>query len=249
VYLKRHYQLPRWTGWLAAVWPRKGWSPALREWQHLEWARNRGLPVPEPVAAGEYIGPLGRLQSFLAVEELDGMAPLHEAIPAAAQTLAAPVFQRWKRGLIREMVRLTCKLHRRRCAHKDLYLCHFYVAERATGDLPTSWHGLVHLIDLHRLGQHCWLWRLWQIKDLAQLLYSSDVAGVQPRDRMRFWKLYCCALGERERGWLRRLVLFKCRRYVRHNSKRRAAEKGSDPLPNSDPRPLRRQSSCHGEGV
>src|SRR5262249_11266521 len=42
VYLKRHYQLPWWRGLLAAVWPDRGWSPALEEWHHLEWARAQG---------------------------------------------------------------------------------------------------------------------------------------------------------------------------------------------------------------
>src|SRR5690349_6032107 len=70
VYLKRHHRLPRWRGLLAAVWPDHGWSPALQEWHHLQWARAQGMPVPAAVAAGEYIGPWGRLQSFLAVEEL-----------------------------------------------------------------------------------------------------------------------------------------------------------------------------------
>ena len=90
VYLKRHYQLPWWHGLLAALWPGRGWSPALQEWQHLEWASAAGLPVPAAVAAGEFIGPWGRLQSFLAVEELHGMLPLHEAIPAAAVATRCP---------------------------------------------------------------------------------------------------------------------------------------------------------------
>src|SRR5205807_3575961 len=79
VYLKRHYRLPWWHGVLATLWPGRGWSPALQEARHLEWARRHNLPVPAVVAAGESIGPWGRLQSFLAVEELTGMLPLHQA--------------------------------------------------------------------------------------------------------------------------------------------------------------------------
>jgi heptose I phosphotransferase len=220
VYLKRHYRLAWWRGVLAALWPERNWSPALQEWRNLEWARAQGLPVPVAVAAGEYIGPWGRLQSFLAVEELTGMLPLHEAIPSAAKSLDPRTFQRWKHSLLAEMVRLTRDLHDRRCFHKDLYLCHFYIPEADTRTLP-RWQGRVHLIDLHRLGHHPWTWRLWQIKDLAQLLYSSEVPGVNMRDRLRFWRAY---LGSPRRAgtgrWLRRLVIAKWQRYRDHNKHR-----------------------------
>src|SRR5947209_5318865 len=80
VYLKRHYRMEWWRGLLAALWPGRGWSPAAQEFHHLQSARNAGIPVPETVAVGEYIGPWGRFQSFLAVEELPDMLPLNEAI-------------------------------------------------------------------------------------------------------------------------------------------------------------------------
>lgn len=219
VYLKRHYKLPRVLGFLATFWPGKGWSPALDEYHHLEWARALGIPVPESVAAGEIIGPWGRLQSFLAVEELHDMLPLHQAIPLAFRRLDPHTFARWKRSLMAEMARLTRVLHDHRLFHKDLYLCHFYIAREDTGRLP-GWHGRVHLIDLHRLAHHPWIWRVWQSKDLAQLLYSSEVEGVTARDRLRFWKLY---MGKARKSrlvrWLRRLVVLRWGRYRRHNAR------------------------------
>lgn len=222
VYLKRHYRLPWWQGVLATLFPERSWSPALQEWEHLEWARTAGFPVPRAVAGCEYVGPRGRLQSCLAVEELVGMLPLHQAIPLAAQQLDPVVFRRWKDGLIAEMARLTYELHRRRRFHKDLYLCHFYIPRADTAALPTdqSWRGRVHMIDLHRLGHHPATWLWWQVKDLAQLLYSADVAGVTDRDRLAFWKAYS-SLGKS--GWwaglLRRLVVLKSGRYRNHNRK------------------------------
>src|SRR5262249_27111185 len=51
VYLKRHYRLPWWRGLLATLLPNRPWSPALQEWDHLEWARAEGLPVPVAAAA------------------------------------------------------------------------------------------------------------------------------------------------------------------------------------------------------
>jgi hypothetical protein len=220
VYLKRHYRLHWWRGLLATLWPTRAWSPAWQEWDHLSWARAQGIPVPQAVAVGEYVGPWGRLQSCLAVEELQGMLPLHEAIPEASRRLSAEEFVRWKRSLIAEMVRLTRELHERRWFHKDLYLCHFYIPSADTATIP-DWRGRIHLIDLHRLGHHPWTWRHWQVKDLAQLLYSSAIDGVTARDRLRFWRSYL-GTARRTRGdrWLRGCVFAKWQRYRRHNRRR-----------------------------
>lgn len=225
VYLKRHYQLPWLHGLLATLWPRTSWSPAVQEWEHLRWARLQGLPVPTAVAAGEFIGPWGRLQSFLAVEELTDMLPLHEAVPLAERCLTPARFLHWKRLVIQEMARLSRALHQRRVFHKDLYLCHFYVPEQSIRS-GTLRQGDLHLIDLHRLARHSWSWRWWQLKDLAQLLYSSDVAGVTERDRLYFWHCYLAAdrhtLASR---WLRWAVVLKGRRYRQHNNRQRLARK------------------------
>jgi heptose I phosphotransferase len=217
VYLKRHHRLPWWCGVLAALWPGGSWSPALQEWDHLQWARAEGLPVPRPAAAGQFLLPGGRLRSFLAVEELTGMLALHEAVPLAARRLSPLDFAAWKRGLIAEMARLSRALHQRRRFHKDLYLCHFYVAEEDTRQPPGCWEGRVRLIDLHRLARHRCGWPWWQAKDLGQLLYSSDVAGVTDRDRLRFWRLY---LAGRPEGVLLRWVRWVARRRARNYRER-----------------------------
>lgn len=222
VYLKRHYRLSLWRGLLATVWPEAGWSPAVQEWHHLEWAKASGMPVPAAVAAGEYIGPWGRLQSFLAVEELTDMLPLHEAVPEAASCLDASSFRRWKRTLGVELARLTRALHARRYFHKDLYLCHFYIPRQTVQETP-CWQGQVHLIDLHRLKHHRFTWRFWQMKDLAELLYSSEIPSITDRDRLLFWRAY---LGRANRSWsarlLRTCILVKWRRYRRHNLRKHA---------------------------
>lgn len=227
VYLKRHYVLPRRHGLLAALFPRRAWSPGLQEWDHLAWAKAAGLPVPRAVAVGELRGPWGRLQSVLAVEELTGMLPLHEAVPLAEQRLSAPEFMDWKRGLIAEMARLSRELHRRRAFHKDLYLCHFYIAESDTALTPSAWMDRVVMIDFHRMGLHRWTWPWWVVKDLAQLLYSSDVPGVTVRDRLRFWKLYRAGdwgNASVPPAWVRWAVRLKWRIYTRQKA-RRAARK------------------------
>lgn len=223
LFLKRHYVLPRWQGLLAALLPRRTFSPGLAEWEHLCWARDHGLPVARPVAAGEFLGPWGKLQSFLAVEELTGMLPLHEAIPHALAVLSPAAFARWKRGLVVELARLARELHRRSTFHKDLYLCHFYLPRVDCEAVPPSFVGRAVMIDFHRLARHR-LARLWfQVKDLAQLLFSTDgVPGLTARDRLRFWKLYRAGDWEPAappRSWVRAAVARKWKLYHRHNQK------------------------------
>jgi heptose I phosphotransferase len=217
VYLKRHYQLPRWLGWLALLFPKRVWSPAGREWHHLEQARRLGVPVPEAVAAGEMLGPWGKLQSFLAVKELPGMLPLHEAIPIAAKRLSEEAFANWKGGMLAEIARLIGLLHDHAWFHKDLYLCHFYVAENDIRPDLDNWMGRVYLIDFHRLARHRWTKPFRQVKDVAQLLYSSDVEGITNADRQAFWREYTDG---RSRPWLALLIARKARRYRIHNRKR-----------------------------
>jgi heptose I phosphotransferase len=218
VYLKRHYRLSWLSALLARFWPSGDWSPAMQEANHLEWARTQGVPVPAVVAAGEFIGPGGVFQSYLAVEELTDQLPLHEAIPLAEKHLAPEAFVRWKQSLVAEMARLSRVLHDRNHFHKDLYLCHFYIHEKDTGVLPDDWQGRVSLIDLHRLSHHPWLPILYQSKDLAQLLYSSEIPGVTFRDRVAFWRAY---RGQNSSSRSQRLLLsvirFRWRRYRRHN--------------------------------
>ena len=221
VYLKRHYHLPRWQGLVATLWPHAGLSPAFMEWRHLNWARRQGIPVPEAVAAAEYVGPWGRLRSFLAVRELTGMLPLNEAIPRAAATLDPRTYCRWKRDLIAEMARLTRELHSRQRFHMDFYLCHFYVHEDDLARSP-HWFGRVYLIDLHRLARHEWTGPIYQAKDLAQLLYSSELPDISPRDRLRFWRYYLggerLSFPKRCLAWFIRL---KWQRYRRHRLRKK----------------------------
>ena len=222
VYLKRHYQLPWWRGMLTILCPWRNWSPAVQELRNLEWAQNQGLPVPAPVAAGEFVGPWGKMQSILAVEELRDMICLHTAIPIAQKQLDAKTFRLWKRGLTKEVARLAHELHDRRYFHKDLYLCHFFIS-RDDLTRTTQWRGRVFLIDFHRLGRHLLTWPVWLVKDLGQLLYSSFIEGLDACDRLRFWRYYqgrphAC------RGLLAKLICFKGNLYRRHNAKRKALE-------------------------
>jgi len=214
VYLKRHYELPAKLGQHALNNPHKAHSPGLEEYEHLQWAAAQGILVPRPVAAGEFLLPDGRLQSFIALEELTDQLPLHEAVPLASQRLPADEFQQWKDSLFAELVRLSHEFHGRGVYHRDWYFCHFYIADADTTLVPGAWRGRVTVIDLHRMT-HAGGLRA-RAKDLAQLLYSSDVPGVTDADREKFWQSYKTGVWfPKVLGWL---VRMKWKLYRRHNA-------------------------------
>jgi heptose I phosphotransferase len=188
----------------------------------LDWAASHGFRVPRVAAVGERIGPWGRLQGYLALEELSGMLALHEAIPRAAAQLSATAFSIWKRGLTAALAGAVARLHALRHFHKDLYLCHFFIPARAIGAIPGNWEAELTIIDFHRLGHHRWSAAWWRLKDLAQLLYSSDVIGVTARDRLRFARYYA---GENRNSlawrFTRWAVGVRWRNYRRHNEARK----------------------------
>lgn len=216
VYVKRHYRHGWLRSWLAHLGLAR--SDAWQEANHIAWAADHGFRVPRTVAVGQRCGPWGRLQGYIATEELTGMLPLHEAVPLARKRLSSPAFAAWKRGLTLALAAVVGRLHGAERFHKDLYLCHFYVPARMTHYVPGGWGDHIVMIDLHRLGHHPIAAAWWRLKDLAQLLYSTDVPGLTARDRLRFWRAY----GGSRRSWLRRLILVRYRNYRRHNAARKA---------------------------
>jgi heptose I phosphotransferase len=219
VYLKRHYRLP-WTARLAAlVHPSGNHSDAAAELAHLERVRRLGIEVPDAVAAGEQIGPRASLTSFLMVAELRGTA-INELMPVLRSELDPELFARLKRRIIAETAAITARLHTAGVFHKDLYLCHFYLDRdrfEADGDKPS-----IALIDLHRLAEHrlCAAW--WRWKDLGQFLFSTDgVAGLNERDRLRYWVWYSRLAGLRRPRWHLFMARLRAARYRAHNRKLR----------------------------
>ena len=212
VYLKRHDRLP-WRSRLRAILaPNRENTPAVTEWRHLERARALGIPVPEVVAAGEEIGPWGRLRGFLMVAELVGADEVNRVIPRLAESLEPASFARIKREIVVEMAEIAATLHTAKSFHKDLYLCHYFLdPSRPIGSRLT-------LIDLHRLTTQRWTaWR-GRVKDLAQLLFSTaGVPGIDDRDRLRFWKHYRTRMRLAFPKLEARAVRIKAARYLAHH--------------------------------
>jgi heptose I phosphotransferase len=216
VYLKRHFTLP-WPARLAAVVnPGGNHTPGSAEWRHLERARSLGIPVPEVVAAGERIGPWGKLQSFLMVADLTGCRALNEVMGDLRNRFDPQTFARLKRLIAFEMARIASTLHRAKMFHKDLYLCHFFLDLDRLEQNPLDVR--LVLIDLHRLEEHKFWPDRWRWKDLGQLLYSTHgVTGIGARDCLRFWIFYRRGVVMRSPSWQARMVELKAGRYLAHN--------------------------------
>jgi len=215
VVLKVHRRHGLWRRLLPI--PGRRRSPGSVECHNLRWAAAQGIPVPVLLSASDFSVPGLGFVSVLATEELTGMPPLDTAIDRAAVVLSPSAFRKWKRNLAAEVARLAQLLHRSHRFHKDLYLSHFFLPELALTDgLPIQ--GRLRLLDFLRLKRHRWNRRRWQVKDLAQLLYSSTLPGVGVRDRLHFMRAYlgCSKLDQQGRRLIRS-VERKAARYRRQN--------------------------------
>jgi hypothetical protein len=77
------------------------------------------------------------------------------------------------------------------------------------------------MIDFHRLAYQPIMRILWMSKDLGQLMFSSEVEGINDRDRLQYWREYLGPNRHTLYGrWLRRMALVRARRYRKHNEMR-----------------------------
>jgi heptose I phosphotransferase len=212
LYVKKHMRLSWWQRKFAAAKTFQGPS----EQANIERVAALGVRVPETIFAGA--DGAATCASLFATRALDGYSPLHLYIAGPLAKLSADARRRRKQALVRRLVDIGRRLHDARLYHRDFYLCHFYLRDDADCE---DGFDLV-LIDLGRLLES----RLsrWKIKDLAGLLFSSEVAGVTRTDRMRFFKQYV-GIAKLDAGAKRlaRRIEAKAERYRRHNDVSRAA--------------------------
>jgi len=206
-YLKKYLRLPWWQRWLSPL----DRFPGPRELANLRRVEELGIRVTEPVVAGA--DRRHACKSLLAVRELEGYLPLHEFIPRRWQGTEDARARAFRRALTARIADVARRLHASHLYHCDFYLCHFFLRE-LRGDAGKF--DLV-LIDLTRLKESTW--SRWRVKDLAQLLFSSDLAAITRTDRLRFFKRYLgvAKLDAAARSLARR-VAWKAWFYRRHNA-------------------------------
>jgi heptose I phosphotransferase len=152
---------------------------AGQEWRAMWTFLQVGLPGPVPIAWGqddknslvlsEGVSHVMRLSEWADRNFGEGSCRNPQALPA-------------KHKIIEEVANIVARMHSAGLHHQDLYLCHFLCGSEQ-GCLPLT------LIDLQRVERHRRLPRRWQVKDLAQLHFSS-AQYITRQDMGRFWKVY-----------------------------------------------------------
>ncbi len=221
-YLKRNrlHPVEFWKAVSNLRWPRLG---ARIEWENILALHRFGIPTVTPVAIGERFGWGVETSSFTLTEEIYDAEPLDVVLRREFSGSLPAGKLREKRQLIRKIAALAATFHDSGMNHQDFYLNHFFQDR----------DGTLYLLDLQRVGRRRKIPRRCRVKDLAQLMYSTEVYGVGSRtDRMRFFLAYLglTVLGSGDKD-LARCVLAKARRIARHDVKLMARRRRRGELP------------------
>lgn len=176
-------------------------SVAEREVRVAAMLTQANVPAVQPVAWGRQ-GTWGpRQKSFVVMTTVPGIS-LENWLHARAGRSSAEDW-RLKCAVTDELAFLVRRLHQAGWRHRDLYLCHVFVDERAPMFTLT-------LLDLARVFRPRLRSERWLVKDLAQLLYSAQPYSSRSL-RMRFLHQYlnCRKLNGTQRTLARRIVA-KC---------------------------------------
>ena len=180
IYLKRYEPeyLSSWDFFLRAIrWPNAD-DESGREWRGLHALRAQGFNTATPIAAGQKKSGGVVTRSFVMTEEIRGGTP--------GDSYCRGLDTAERRQFFAELAVLARRFHDAGFAHRDFYLCHFFV-------VPRERSREIFLIDLQRVFQPRLFRERWLVKDLGSLAYSALNAGATEADVLHFVKTY---LGE-----------------------------------------------------
>ena len=197
-YFKRHYSHPpRYRRLLPFT--RRPWSaPGLAEAHAVGACQRAGVRTMNVIAAGQSAADhRGVVRSLFMSEEIVGSRQADHFWPQTIAPLNGDKLNVVKRRrLLQAMGQVIRKLHQAGLFHRDLYWCHFFVAEAEVG------HFDVWLIDLQRLHRRRGGLRLYPTyKDLGQFLFSAPPPPKGPTTEERRW-WYACYRGCKRLGGL-----------------------------------------------
>lgn len=175
VYVKRYSHKSWKTRLLSVVFP----TQAQREWRMMREIRERGLPVPLPIALGQKkVG--AELTEYLVTQEIPASSPIRDC-------------PQWEKDtLLKALAVLTTRLHKNNIFLRDFQLGNILLSAKnqrfASANLPQARPEL-YLIDLHsarcvaKLNQQQRIWMLAKLLDSFEPFFD-------PHDKERFLELY-----------------------------------------------------------
>lgn len=189
VFIKRHLG----CGWPAVFkeWYRlrKPIYSARTEWDAAETLAKVGLRVPKVLGKGERGQAPHAVESFVILEALENCETL-EYFREGWLEFRGKSWGQLKRAAITEVASMSRTMHQSGINHCDFYLNHFLINRDAMKQWQPGAELPLHLIDLHRVQQHCKVPERWLMKDLAALLFSALDVGLTSTDCIRFFKIY-----------------------------------------------------------
>ena len=210
LFLKRYDRPPMWVqlkNWLAA---RGRKSCSFIEFETAQQLTETGINAPKTVAHGTQWATFFEKRSFIITEKIPDAEALERKLPDYFDGPDTVENLKQRREFIAGLAGFIRKFHETNYRHRDLYLSHIFYSD--TGNF--------YLIDLARAFQPIILTRRFQIKDIAQIYYSSPGKFFSRTDRMRFYMNYAerHKLTMTDKAFILKIIN-KAQQMARHDSK------------------------------
>ncbi len=185
-------------------------SEAFREFDAADKLAASGINTPKVISYGEQRNTLFETRSFIISEKIPDAESLERRLPDCFDEQAIKEKLKQRRNFIAQAATFIRKFHETNYRHRDLYLAHIFHGES----------GKFHLIDLARVFKPIIMRRRFQIKDIAQVYYSSPGKNFSKTDRMRFYMTYAgqSRLRRKDKAFIRK-VINKAEQMARHDIK------------------------------
>jgi len=123
------------------------------------------------------------MESFLITEEITEHISLEDFCRPWPEE---PPSSRLKHRLIEKLAETCARMHFAGLNHRDCYLCHFLLDEKAfeKGEI------VLRVLDLHRAEIRSAIPERMRVKDLAGIFFSSMDLGLDKRSALRFMAVY-----------------------------------------------------------
>jgi len=210
VFMKRYDQPPVFVqlkNWLSH---HNQKSEAFHEFDAADKLTASGINTPKVISYGEQRNTLFETRSFIISEKIPDAESLERKLPDCFDEPAINVKLKQRRNFIVQGATFIRKFHETNYRHRDLYLAHIFHGES----------GKFYLIDLARVFKPILMRRRFQIKDIAQVYYSSPGKNFSKTDRMRFYMTYAgqSSLRRKDKAFIRK-VINKAEQMARHDIK------------------------------